>query len=128
MARTFVNEKEEVCSYSKAIEYNITMTEILALINASESCQQFIKWECKASFINNRFIKVNFLSRHVNVRCRNVLLGIDASYQKVIKYKKNNSPNSPFKYHMHLHIRRAIYILIIFVELCRNNQVVLRAP
>ena len=38
-------------SYSRNITYDISMEQIVAIINQSQSCRQFIKYECHASVL-----------------------------------------------------------------------------
>ena len=48
--KTLVNGYEGKGQYSKPITYqNVTMEQIITVINASHYCEQFIKWECKGA-------------------------------------------------------------------------------
>ncbi|XP_028403165.1 neurexin-4-like [Dendronephthya gigantea] len=45
-ARTNVSGFEEKGSYVKNVTYNITLEQVVAIINQSRNCEQFIKYEC----------------------------------------------------------------------------------
>ena len=49
--RTLVNGYDAPSSYSRDISYNISMAQIIALLNLSHNCEQFIKYECRGSVI-----------------------------------------------------------------------------
>ena len=44
---THVNGYEDKGKYRKNITYDLTMEQIVNVINASRYCEQFIKWYCK---------------------------------------------------------------------------------
>ena len=44
--RTLVNGHDPAGSYKRKIKYNISMEQIVAIINQSKNCEQFIKHEC----------------------------------------------------------------------------------
>ncbi|XP_066021883.1 neurexin-4-like [Pocillopora verrucosa] len=59
--RTLVNGYEEKGSYSRDIHYQgATVSQLVGLINVSKHCEQFIKYECLASTLNDGF----WVSRH----------------------------------------------------------------
>ncbi|XP_028402989.1 neurexin-4-like [Dendronephthya gigantea] len=45
-SRTLVDGYEKAGSYKGKIKYNISMEQIVAIINQSNNCEQFIKYEC----------------------------------------------------------------------------------
>ncbi|XP_028403029.1 neurexin-4-like [Dendronephthya gigantea] len=45
-ARTLVDGYEAAGSYKRKIKYDISMEQIVAIINQSKNCEQFIKYEC----------------------------------------------------------------------------------
>jgi hypothetical protein len=45
-SRTFVNGYENPGSYIRNITYHVTMEQIVAIMNQSSNCEQFIKYEC----------------------------------------------------------------------------------
>ncbi|XP_028402997.1 neurexin-4-like [Dendronephthya gigantea] len=45
-SKTVVDGYEEAGSYKRKIKYNISMEQIVAIINQSKNCEQFIKYEC----------------------------------------------------------------------------------
>ena len=45
-SRTFVDGHENPGSYKRKISYDISMTQIVALMKHSKNCEQFIKYEC----------------------------------------------------------------------------------
>ena len=45
-SRTFVNGYESRGSYKRKINYDIPMTQIVAIMKQSKNCEQFIKYEC----------------------------------------------------------------------------------
>ena len=45
-SRTFVDGHESEGYYEKKIKYDIPMEQIVAIINQSRNCEQFIKYEC----------------------------------------------------------------------------------
>ena len=45
-SRTFVNGFESRGSYKRKINYDISMTQIVAIMKQSKNCEQFIKYEC----------------------------------------------------------------------------------
>ena len=48
-----VNGFETPGSFARNISYrNASMSQIIAIINASERCEQYLKYHCHASFIN----------------------------------------------------------------------------
>ena len=49
--RTHVNHFEASLSYARNITYNTSMAQIIALMNLSHNCEQFIKYECHHSII-----------------------------------------------------------------------------
>ena len=49
--RTRVDGYDGPASYSRKIRYNITMEQIVAVINQSKNCEQFIKYECSSSLL-----------------------------------------------------------------------------
>ena len=49
--RTLVNGYNAPLSYSRNITYKISMAQIIALMDLSHSCEQFIKYECHHSVI-----------------------------------------------------------------------------
>ena len=51
--RTLVNGLEKPKSYARDIHYNIGMAQIIALIDFSLNCEQFISYDCHNSMINN---------------------------------------------------------------------------
>ncbi|XP_028416579.1 neurexin-4-like [Dendronephthya gigantea] len=50
-SRTIVNGYDPPGSYKRNIEYDISMEQIVAIINQSKNCEQFIKYECYGSTI-----------------------------------------------------------------------------
>ena len=48
-SRTLVDGYEAAGSYTRTIKYNISMEQIVAIVNESKYCEQFIKYECYAS-------------------------------------------------------------------------------
>ncbi|XP_028393313.1 uncharacterized protein LOC114517711 [Dendronephthya gigantea] len=48
-SRTFVDGYEAAGSYKKTIKYEISMEQIVAIMNQSKNCEQFIKYECLGS-------------------------------------------------------------------------------
>ncbi|CAB4023129.1 Hypothetical predicted protein, partial [Paramuricea clavata] len=45
-SRTLVNGYESAGSYKRKIKYDISMEQIVAIMNQSKNCEQFIKYEC----------------------------------------------------------------------------------
>ena len=55
-SRTLVNGYEGKGSYSRDIHYKgVTVSQLVGLINVSKHCEQFIKYECLASTLNDGF-------------------------------------------------------------------------
>ena len=52
-SETVVKGYETPGSYKRQVRYNLTMNEILAVINESKSCEQFISYKCFQSTIWN---------------------------------------------------------------------------
>jgi hypothetical protein len=52
-SRTLVVGHEEPGSYKQTIKYVISMEHIIAIINLSKNCEQFIKYECHGSSIRH---------------------------------------------------------------------------
>jgi hypothetical protein len=52
-SRTLVVGHEEPGSYKRRIKYVISMEHIIAIINLSKNCEQFIKYECHGSAIRS---------------------------------------------------------------------------
>ena len=50
-SRTLVDGYEETGSYKRSIKYVISMEHIIAIMNRSKNCEQFIKYECHGSTI-----------------------------------------------------------------------------
>ena len=50
-SRTLVSGHDSPGSYKRKIKYNISMEQIVAIINQSKSCEQFIKYECYHSML-----------------------------------------------------------------------------
>ena len=48
-SRTLVNGYESAGSYKRNISYDISMEQIVAIMNQSKNCEQFIKYECHHS-------------------------------------------------------------------------------
>ncbi|XP_028402774.1 contactin-associated protein-like 2 [Dendronephthya gigantea] len=48
-SRTFVDGYEDPGSYKRKVKYNISMEQIVTIINQSKNCEQFIKYECFGS-------------------------------------------------------------------------------
>ena len=48
-----VNGHEALGSYQRQIQYDLTMKQIVAIINESGSCEQFIRYKCLGSSIWN---------------------------------------------------------------------------
>ena len=63
--RTLVNGYEAPSSYSRDISYNISMAQIISLLNLSHNCEQFIKYECRGSVIllYNNLLYASWVSR-----------------------------------------------------------------
>ncbi|XP_028393429.1 neurexin-4-like [Dendronephthya gigantea] len=53
-SRTLVEEYEDAGSYERAIKYQISMEQLVAIMNQSKNCEQFIKYECYNSKLNDR--------------------------------------------------------------------------
>ncbi|CAB4025534.1 Hypothetical predicted protein, partial [Paramuricea clavata] len=52
-SRTKVNGYEQRGSYRKDITYDVTIEQIVAVINESSYCEQFIKYECHGSLMSD---------------------------------------------------------------------------
>ncbi|XP_028403166.1 neurexin-4-like [Dendronephthya gigantea] len=50
-ARTYVSGIEPHGGYVKNVTYEITLEQVVAIINHSKNCEQFIKYECHRAFI-----------------------------------------------------------------------------
>ena len=50
-SRTFVKGHNAPGSYKRKIKYDIPMTQIVAIMNQSKNCKQFIKYECYHSVL-----------------------------------------------------------------------------
>ncbi|XP_028414786.1 neurexin-4-like [Dendronephthya gigantea] len=50
-SRTLVDGHESPGSYKRKIKYNISMEQIVAIINQSKNCEQFIQYECFDSLL-----------------------------------------------------------------------------
>ena len=50
-SRTLVSGHERPGSYKRKVKYEISMKQIVAIINQSKSCEQFIKYECYDSML-----------------------------------------------------------------------------
>ncbi len=50
-SRTEVNGYEDYGSYKRDIVYDATMEQIVAVMNQSRYCEQFIKYECRGSLL-----------------------------------------------------------------------------
>ncbi len=50
-SRTKVNGYEDLGSYKRDIVYDATMEQIVAVMNQSRYCEQFIKYECHGSLL-----------------------------------------------------------------------------
>ncbi len=50
-SRTMVNGYEDLGSYKRDIVYDATMEQIVAVMNQSRYCEQFIKYECHGSLL-----------------------------------------------------------------------------
>ena len=63
--RTFVKGYEGPSSYSRDVSYNISMAQIIALLDLSNNCEQFIKYECRGSVIllHNNLLYASWASR-----------------------------------------------------------------
>ena len=48
-SKTLVDGYEKPGSYNRTIKYNISMEQIVAIIDQSKNCEQFIKYECYRS-------------------------------------------------------------------------------
>jgi hypothetical protein len=48
---TLVDGYEKTGSYKRSIKYVISMEHIIAIMNRSKNCEQFIKYECRGSAI-----------------------------------------------------------------------------
>ncbi|XP_028393208.1 neurexin-4-like [Dendronephthya gigantea] len=55
--RTFVSGCNPPGCYKRKIEYDISMEQIVAIMNQSKNCEQFIKYECYSSFFHNDYGK-----------------------------------------------------------------------
>jgi hypothetical protein len=53
-SRTLVDGYEDPGSYRRNITYDISMEKIVAIIDRSKKCEQFIKYECYNSFFRYR--------------------------------------------------------------------------
>ncbi|XP_035659048.1 neurexin-4-like [Branchiostoma floridae] len=51
--RTHVQGYENPGSYKRTITYEASMDQLRALIDASESCKQFVRYECKGSTLRD---------------------------------------------------------------------------
>ena len=49
--RTFVSGFDPPGSYSKSIDYGVSLDELAALTSVSKQCKQFIRWECFDSML-----------------------------------------------------------------------------
>ena len=56
-SKTLVKGYEDAGSYKQIIQYNLTMKQIVAVIDGSKSCEQFIKYRC----LNSTQQKITFL-------------------------------------------------------------------
>jgi hypothetical protein len=63
-SRTKVNGHEQRGSYRKDITYDVTIEQIVAVINESRYCEQFIKYECHGSLMSDAW----WVSRQGNVK------------------------------------------------------------
>ena len=63
-SRTKVNGYEQRGSYRKEITYDVTIEQIVAVINESRYCEQFIKYECHGSLMSDAW----WVSRQGNVK------------------------------------------------------------
>ena len=64
-SETLVNGSEAPQSYKRLIQYDVSMQQIVALINESTSCEQFIGYNCYSSTMwNNHGVRIaTWLSR-----------------------------------------------------------------
>ncbi|KAK7491979.1 hypothetical protein BaRGS_00016825 [Batillaria attramentaria] len=52
-ARERVKGYEGAMEYDKEVTYNISIDHVISIIDQSEFCSQFIRWECRAALIHN---------------------------------------------------------------------------
>ena len=53
MERTKVSGKEEPGEYNVTLHYNASIEDIARIVDASNECRQFIKWECRSAMIKH---------------------------------------------------------------------------